>query len=537
MSSRKFFLTRPSAKLKLLVIEDNDADFRLIEELLKDSTLSFDLSRASRCSEGVAKAQTERFDLILLDLGLPDTKGLETLLRMAEATTSIPLLVLTGLKDEKMAAEALSHGAEDYVYKDEMAHGTLLHAICHAIDRHFLHSQLQHIQAQQIEDQKLQSLGILAGGIAHDFNNLLTIILGKSDRVLREPNLSETSRGSLNQIKETSIRAADLCRQLLAYSGKGKILVQPLNITSVVEDLAQAVRRAIPKNVNLIYQLPKNLPLIDADASQLCQVIMNLVINASEAIGDKSGDITIRTGVTELDSTRLQKSLGGGKHQPGTFTYIEVMDTGCGMDENTVAKIFEPFFTTKFTGRGLGLAAVYGIVSGYQGAIEVLSEKNLGSTFRAFFPISKSQHQTTPSSEPTNTDIQAKGSVLVVDDELNIQQMIVEMVQELGFDALPASDGFEAVRVFSENPKNFVLVLLDMTMPKMGGEDVFDKIRKIRPDARIVLMSGYSEAEVTDLFVGKTLAGFIQKPFSFESLREKIHVALTDRVVGYTSNK
>jgi two-component system, cell cycle sensor histidine kinase and response regulator CckA len=532
MSSRRFLLTRPSTKLKLLVIEDNDADFRLIQEVLNDSPVPFEISHATRCSEGITKAQAERFDLIVLDLGLPDTKGLETLLRMAEVTSSIPLLVLTGLKDEKMAAEALSHGAEDYVYKDEITNGSLLHSIYHAVDRHYLHSQLQLIRDQQIEDQKLQSLGILAGGIAHDFNNLLTIILGKSDRILREPNLSEDTRGSLNQIKDTSLRAADLCRQLLAYSGKGKILVQPLNVTSIVEDLTQAIRRAIPKNINVVYQLPKNLPLVNADASQLCQVIMNLVINASEAIGERAGEITVRTGVTDLDATRLQKSLGGGKNQPGTFAYIEVMDNGCGMDESTLAKIFEPFFTTKFTGRGLGLAAVYGIASGCQGALEVLSEKDLGSTFRAFFPISKTQQQITSTSDSSSSDIQAKGSILVADDEMNIQEMIVEMVQELGFEALPASDGFEAVRVFSENPKNIVLVLLDMTMPKMGGEDVFDKIRKIRPDIRILLMSGYSEAEVTGLFEGKTLTGFIQKPFSFESLREKIHVALTTRVSG-----
>jgi two-component system, cell cycle sensor histidine kinase and response regulator CckA len=256
------------------------------------------------------------------------------------------------------------------------------------------------------------------------------------------------------------------------------------------------------------------------------------VMNASEAIGEKPGEITIRTGTTELDTIRLQKSISGMKLKPGNYVYLEVMDTGCGMDEKIRAQIFEPFFSTKFTGRGLGLAAVYGIVSSYQGTIEVISEKGIGSTLRILLPLSAHQKLETPETEPSSNKLPLKGAILVVDDESNIQQMIVEMIQELGFEAIAASDGFEAVRSFSENSNKIELVLLDMTMPKMGGEEVFDKIRKIRHDTRVVLMSGYSELEVTELFSGKKITGFIQKPFSFDSLREKIHLALTNRTVG-----
>ena len=249
-------------------------------------------------------------------------------------------------------------------------------------ERERLHAQLQHAQ-------KLESLGVLAGGIAHDFNNLLMSVLGNAEMALWDLAPESPARADLQAISAAAKRAADLAKQMLAYSGKGKFVIEPLNLSKLVADMAHLLEVSISKKVTLKYNFPESLPLVDGDATQIRQIVMNLIINASEAVGEKSGVINVTTGVMEADHAYLSETYLDEGLEEGYYIYLEVADTGHGMDRETVEKIFDPFFTTKFTGRGLGLAAVLGIVRGHRGALKVYSQPKHGTTFKVLFPCSE----------------------------------------------------------------------------------------------------------------------------------------------------
>ena len=370
--------------------------------------------------------------------------------------------------------------------------------------------------------QRLESLGVLAGGIAHDFNNILTTIMGNAG--LASHHLPETSPANtyIEHITQASQKAANLCKQMLAYSGKGKFVVKPINLSELVDELSQLLKVTIPKNVVLRLDLSKQLPPIDADVTQMQQVIMNLVINAAEAIGDCSGSVSIATGVTSIDKAYLAETFVDEDLEEGQYVYLEVSDTGCGMDEETHARIFEPFFTTKFTGRGLGMAAILGIVRGHKGAIKSYSELNKGTTFKVFFPRSKEASVPISLDNKIKESWHSQGVVLVIDDEETIREVAVSMCHDMGLKTLTAADGIEGVEIFKRHHKDIDVVLLDMTMPRMGGEDTFSALCRIDPDVKVILSSGYNEQDATNRFAGKGLAGFLQKPYSPEQLATQL---------------
>ncbi|HIE41131.1 MAG TPA: PAS domain-containing sensor histidine kinase, partial [Candidatus Aenigmarchaeota archaeon] len=379
------------------------------------------------------------------------------------------------------------------------------------------------------QTQKLESLGVLAGGIAHDFNNILTGVLGNAG--LAQLSLSPASP-ALNNIKkiETSAqRAAELCNQLLAYSGKGKFVVQPVNLNHIVEEMIHLLEVSISKKAVLKYNLAKNLPAVDADITQIRQVIMNLIINASDAIDKKSGIITITTGAMECDSQYLTKTFLDDELKQGVYIYLEVSDTGHGMEEESKNKIFDPFFTTKFTGRGLGLAAVLGIMRGHKGAIKVYSELGKGTTFKILLPSSTKSASKISKHVSKGLKWRGEGIVLVADDEETIRAVGRETLEYAGFNVITAADGREALEKFRENYDKIILVLLDMTMPHLSGEEVFREIRRIRPTIKVILSSGYNEQEATNGFVGKGLAGFLQKPYRPQQLIDTVRTIITKK--------
>jgi PAS domain S-box-containing protein len=369
------------------------------------------------------------------------------------------------------------------------------------------------------ETQKLESLGVLAGGIAHDFNNLLTSILGNASIAAMDLPPGSPVNECIEQITEASMRAADLCKQMLAYSGRGRFIVQKLDLGQLVEQTAQMLQISISKKAVLRFRLEKGLPPVEVDATQIRQVIMNLVINASEAIGEQSGVISISTGLTRVDRNYLHGTLIDADLPAGDYVFLEVSDTGCGMSAETRAKIFDPFFTTKFTGRGLGLAAVLGIVRGHKGAMKVYSEVGRGTTFKLLFPAASGVTEASAKSPAASPAWRGEGSVLVVDDEETMRTTIARMLPKIGLEAVLVSDGREAVEVFRAHPGRFALVLLDLTMPHMDGEQTFTELRRIRPDVRVVLMSGFNAQEALVRFTGKGLASFLQKPFTIDELR------------------
>ncbi len=376
------------------------------------------------------------------------------------------------------------------------------------------------------ETQKLESLGVLAGGIAHDFNNILTGVLGNASLASLELPAGAPAQSYLESIRLGALRAADLCKQMLAYSGKGRFVVKKLSLNTLVEETTQLLRLSISKQAVLRFNLQADLPLIEADGTQMRQVIMNLVINSSEAIGAKSGVIGLSTGLARGDREYLGNMILAPELPPGDYVYLEVSDTGSGMSAETRSKIFEPFYTTKFTGRGLGLAAVLGIVRGHGGALKVYSEVGRGTTFKLLFPCVVGGAETEGGRPAVPTPWRARGTVLVVDDEETVRSTATLMLRKMGFDVMLATDGLEAVRIFSEKPTAYALVLMDLTMPHLDGREAYAELRRVRAGVRVVMMSGFNEREVIDQFAGEGPAGFVQKPFLFETLNDAVRRAL-----------
>lgn len=388
------------------------------------------------------------------------------------------------------------------------------------------------LQRQVQQAQKLESLGVLAGGIAHDFNNLLAAILGNAELALDELSHDSLARENIQEIEDASKRAAELVKQMLAYSGKGLFVIEPIQLGSFVEEMAHLLDVSISKKVVLKHNFADNLPTFNGDEAQIRQVIMNLIINASEAIGKQDGVITLSTGAMYCDSSYLEgvdASMGTAVDESfteGAYVYLEVADTGCGMDDETIEKIFDPFFTTKFTGRGLGLSATSGIVRGHKGAIKISSEVGKGSTFKVFLPANELSYScdalAAGTGESLAKQLQHEETILIVDDEEAVRAVGKQMVERMGFTALMASDGREAVELFREHCREIGCVLLDLTMPHMDGEEAFHEMRRIQPDAKIIICSGYSIRDATRRFSGMGLAGFLQKPYVMADLRRKL---------------
>lgn len=385
----------------------------------------------------------------------------------------------------------------------------------------------QSLERKLQESQKLESLGVLAGGIAHDFNNLLTGVLGNASLARMDLPAESPVQPYLEQIEAAATRAADLCKQMLAYSGKGRFVVNRIDLNALIEDTTRLLQVSISKRAVMKFQLSPGLPSVLGDATQLRQVIMNLVINASEAVGEKSGFISVTTGLTRADRAYLAGAYFARDLPEGDYVSLEISDNGSGMSAEVLEKIFDPFFTTKFTGRGLGLAAVLGIVRGHRGALKVFSEPSWGTTFKILFPCVEGAAEELADTTPGVANWQGQGRVLIVDDEETVRVTTARMLEALGFTTKLADNGRTGVEEFTANPEDYTLVMLDLTMPHMDGDEAFRLIRELRPDARVLLMSGFNEQEAIARFTGAGLAGFLQKPFTLPALREKIQEICT----------
>jgi PAS domain S-box-containing protein len=369
--------------------------------------------------------------------------------------------------------------------------------------------------------QKLESLGVLAGGIAHDFNNLLTPILGVAGLALKDLPEAAPARAHLQKIQQAARRAAALTDQMLAYAGQEPLRVERLNLSKVVGEMRELVASSISGKTTLDVQLEPELPAVEVEAGQLGQVVMNLITNAAESLSQGVGRITLRTGVVDLDAPP-SGALFAETMATGPHVYFEVTDTGCGMGAETCARIFDPFFTTKFTGRGLGLAAVAGIVRGHHGAIEVESDPGRGTRFRVLLPAVAG-----PVAQPTRERApvdgwRATGTALVIDDDESVRELAEDVLRRTGMKVLTAADGHEGVKLFGLHADSIRVVLLDRTMPALSGADTLEAIREVRPDAKIVLVSGYLEERVAGELAGRGLAGFLKKPFSPETLLARV---------------
>jgi signal transduction histidine kinase/ActR/RegA family two-component response regulator len=365
--------------------------------------------------------------------------------------------------------------------------------------------------------QKLESIGVLAGGIAHDFNNLLTGILGNASLALDEPNLPEGLRPMLQQVVTSSERAADLTRQLLAYAGKGRLQEEPVDVSAIVgETLSLIKTNLVAHQVKL--KLNPALPLIRADATQLRQLLMNLILNASEAMGQGNGVISITTSILKLDEHSL-RLFPKYSLETGTFVSVEVEDSGAGMDEATLERIFDPFFTTKFLGRGLGLSATLGIVRSHKGAIRVVSAPGRGSLFHVVLPTSDVQLEN-PKAPPSDPAAIA-GKILIVEDEESVRTIMQSVLERDGHTVMMAVNGFDALQIYKKNKGSVDLVILDLTMPVMSGEETIEGLMALDPRVNIILCTGHSKSEATKLADSGTF-GVLAKPFRGSSLRAEV---------------
>ncbi|MCC7055614.1 MAG: PAS domain-containing protein [Gemmatimonadaceae bacterium] len=389
------------------------------------------------------------------------------------------------------------------------------------------------LEQKMLHAQKLESLEVLAGGIAHDFNNLLVGVLGNASLALLDLPRDSPAYGPVADIERAAQRASDLTRQMLAYSGRGQFVVEPVDLSDLVAEMGSLLRTVLSKQAVIEFALEPMLPLVEADATQLRQVVMNLITNASDALGDDGGRIRVATGRQVVEPGTVQHTYLGEAMEPGDYAFVEVQDTGVGMSADTLARIFEPFFTTKFTGRGLGLAATLGIVRGHHGGITITTAPGQGATFRVLLPTSDAAR---PGGRTERRDpggaAATGGAILVIDDDETVRVVARRLLERRGFRVVVAEDGVEGIERFADSGESFSLVLLDLTMPRLGGASTMAELRKRDPQVRVLLTSGYREREVAAHFVGMEPVGFVQKPFRAEELYTAVTRALRVPVAG-----
>ncbi len=386
---------------------------------------------------------------------------------------------------------------------DAQEFGRLLHDVTEA----------RKLAEAALQAQKLESIGILAGGIAHDFNNLLTGILGNVTLAMEGLAPDDPARPPLEIAERSSLEAGALTSQLLAYAGSGAVTLTRFDLSKLISDVLPLIATLIPKTVRLDLSLPRDLPWIRASASEVRQIVMNLVINGAEAIGPEGGIVGVQTGRAKLDAI-----AGPTQEDQSGAVYLEVRDSGCGMDEETKCKIFDPFFTTKFVGRGLGLAAVSGIVRRLKGQLDVESAPGKGSKFRIVFPAVLAEPRETKT--PPKRDLRGTGVILVVDDDPLIRGLARAALERYGYSVLLAENGEAGVELFRKNSA-IAAVLLDLTMPVMGGVAAFGLMNAIRPEIPVIISTGYGEMGVSERFNGD-LGGVIAKPYTVTELAQKI---------------
>jgi nitrogen-specific signal transduction histidine kinase len=371
------------------------------------------------------------------------------------------------------------------------------------------------------QSQKMEAIGYLAAGVAHDFNNLLTGVIGNASLLMESLPEGDFGKSLLRSVISGGERAAELTRQLLAYAGKGRFYMERVQLSDVVIQTSQLIHPSIPSNVQLRLDLDKDLPLLLADRGQVQQVVMNLVINGAEAIGDAGGIVSVKTGRQTVTDQPLAGLFLDEKLAPGEYIFIEVSDNGSGMDEQTIRRIFDPFFTTKFSGRGLGLAAVLGIVKQHKGAVQIHSVLGKGSSFRVLFSVAE-YVQPQIADDAISENLRSSGTVLVVDDEAVIRNFTKSALEPYGYEVLLAEDGAEALRMFQERSGSIGLVLLDVAMPGMDGVETLKRIRAIRGDIPPVICSGFGDIEAEGRFEGMDIAGIFQKPYTVKQLAKKV---------------
>lgn len=508
--------------LRLLLVEDQEHDAALL--LSELGRLGYDVTweRVETRAEMVAALAERQWDLIISDFSLPQFDAQGALSVYRERAVKIPFIIVSGTIDEEQAVESMRQGAHDFITKGRLAR--LGPAIERGLREFEERRARQAAEGRLRQAQKMEAIGQLAGGVAHDFNNLLGVILGYGELLLRELAPGDHRRKRLDQMLGAATRGATLTRQLLTFSRQQPLQSRPVDMNTVVAEIEPMLRRLISEDIQIVTVLSEGLHVIRADPAQIEQVLMNLAINARDAMSE-GGRLIIETGDVDLDESYVKAHPDA---RPGAHAMLAVSDTGCGMDSSTLSHVFEPFFTTKPPGKGtgLGLSTVYGIVRQSDGHISVYSEPGKGTTFKVYFP--RSDEMPALASVPESSELAriASETVLLVEDDPTLRAVIRDLLEEGGYTVIDGITPEASLAVAQEHAGPIHLLLTDLVMPRIGGREVAERIQAVRPEVRVLYMSGYTGAAAE--YQGSLPDGhaFVQKPFSLDTLLRKVRAVL-----------
>ena len=511
--------------LHLLHLEDDPVDAELITTTLMEGNIPCQSQLVDTRQAFVAALKEGRMNLILADYSIPGFDGMTALTLARQHCPDVPFLFVSATIGEELAIDAMHQGATDYVLKQRL--GRLVPSVQRALreqedraERKRAEEALRQSEKQFRQSQKMEAVGRLAGGIAHDFNNLLTVIMGYSQVLLTELGPQHPLRGKIEETLKAGERAATLVRQLLTFSSKQSLDPKVLSLNTAVTSLESLLRRLIGENIQLVSQLDPTNGRLRADQAQLEQILVNLVVNARDAM-PKGGTLTIETAQVELTRSPVYHLT---PLPPGPYVRLAVSDTGCGMDRKTQSHIFEPFFTTKGEGKGsgLGLSTVFGIVTQCGGAIDVTSRVGHGTRFDLYFPSVESDILTTAPTQPLGQPQRGTETILLVEDEPSVRTLVRDELQKLGYRVVEAKNGVEACLLATQQAGSLQLLLTDVVMPGMGGRELAQHLSVIKPDLRTLFISGYMDDIGIMSGQDEGASSFLQKPFTPEVLARAV---------------
>lgn len=513
--------------LKLLLVEDSETDAELLSLALRKGGYEVNCKRVDT-REALRTSLSETWDLVISDHSMPGFSGMAALSMVRENNPELPFIFVSGTIGEDIAVDAMRVGAQDYIMKGNLAR--LLPAIDRELREAKNRAEHKRTEVRMHQLEKFEAIGKLAGGIAHDFNNVIGAIMGWAELGSEEVPKGGKAAKYFQQIRAQSERAAGLTRQLLAYARRQTLEPRIMNLNQMITEMTSLLQKVIGEQIETKLVLAPDLQPTRADPSQLEQVLMNLCFNARDAM-PQGGQLLIETHNVELDETY---TLRHEYARPGRYVALSVSDTGVGMDAATMNRIFEPFFTTKEVGKGtgLGLATAYGIVKQHDGLIEVYSEPQKGSMFHVYLPVSGGAAEGGKDGAQEESVRGGTETILVAEDHPGNREMVDEMLRKLGYQVILAKDGEEAVEKFCEHHRDIMIVLLDVVMPRLGGSDAYEKIRRLKPDVPVIFSSGYSEESARLAALTSQGAVLLQKPYGPKTLARKIREVLDRRAAS-----
>jgi two-component system cell cycle sensor histidine kinase/response regulator CckA len=520
----------PRKNIRVLLLEDRASDAELIVRELRRCNFEPCWDRAETEEQFIGLLDPS-VDVILADYNLPKFDGLTALKKLQELKLDIPFIIISGSLGDELVAQCIKQGVTDYLMKDRLERLGL--AVSNALDEHRLRGERVLVEEQLRQAQKMEAIGQLAGGIAHDFNNVLTVINGWSGMLLNDKGVSEFTREAAKQIYTAGQRASSLTRQLLYFSRKRPIERISFDLNQTIEEIASMLRRLIGEHINLTLDLAKGLPPIEADISMMEQVLVNLTVNARDAMPD-GGRLTLQTKAIELTEADVR---GREDLRPGCFVSLRVQDTGCGIPPEILTRVFEPFFTTKEVGKGtgLGLATVFGIVKQHHGWLEIDSTVGEGTCLTMTLPISEAKETVPVRSNAVEGPVSGGSeTILIVEDEASVREFAVAVLKPLGYRILQARSGLDALEVWKWHSSRIRLLLTDMVMPDdLTGPELADKLVAEKPGLAVIFTSGYSQETMGSVFAPAKARRFIHKPYSPRQLSTVVREVLdTGKVNG-----